>query len=64
MTSDWMSSLPGAFPQARDLIALRSSSTEGETLHSFREACTLNCCVRNDVPSTVELLVLFCQSLN
>ena len=35
MTSDVMPSLPGALPQARELIALRSSATEGGTSSSF-----------------------------
>ena len=35
MTSDGMPSLPGALLQARELIALRSSSTEGGTSSSF-----------------------------
>ena len=35
MTSDGMPSLPGALRQARELIALRSSSTEGGTSSSF-----------------------------
>ena len=35
MTSDGTPSLPGAFPQARELIALRSSSTEGGTSSLF-----------------------------
>ena len=65
MTSDGTPSLPGAFPQARELIALRSSSTEGGTfIYDGQEAGTLNCCVSDDVLPRVELLVVFSPSLH
>ena len=48
MTSEGMPLLPDAFPQARELIALRNKSTEGGR-SSWQEAGSLNYCVNDDV---------------